>query len=134
MKLFQPIVNWVEYLVPFFSKAVQEFKIPSISNFNDSLKEALNYFENHSSIVSIERKCFVTSFTFRETNFNEIIKLIKTLNINKACQNTNIPTKTSKPNADLFANYIFRNFNYCPEKGEFPWVLKHTDVVPFALC
>ena len=54
MKLFQPIVNWVEYLVPFFSKAVQEFKIPSISNFNDSLKEALNYFENHPSIVSIE--------------------------------------------------------------------------------
>lgn len=47
MKLFQPIVNWVEFLVPFFSKAVEEFKIPSISNFNDSLKEARNYFENH---------------------------------------------------------------------------------------
>ena len=35
-----------------------------------------------------------------------------------------------KSKADLFASYIFRNFNYCFEKGEFPCVLKHVDVVP----
>ena len=57
------------------------------------------------------------------------IKLIKTFNINKACQNTDIPTKTIKPNTDLFATYVFRNFNYCLEKDEFPGELKHADVV-----
>ena len=31
-------------------------------------------------------------------------------------------------NADLFANYIFRNFSYCLKDGEFPCVLKHADV------
>ena len=55
-------------------------------------------------------------------------ELIKTLN--KACQNTDIPTKAIKSNADLFASYVFRNFNYCLEKDEFPCVPKHADVVP----
>ena len=35
-----------------------------------------------------------------------------------------------KSNTDLFANYIFRNFNYCLEKDEFPCVFEHADVVP----
>ena len=50
---------------------------------NDSLKEALDYFKNHASIANIQRKCFDTSFSSRETNSNEFIKLIKTLNMNK---------------------------------------------------
>ena len=81
----------------FFSKAVKELKISSSSNFthnqsNDSLKEALSWFENHPSIVNIKREGFDTSFTFIETNSNEIIKLIKVLNLIKACQITGIPT------------------------------------------
>ena len=44
-----------------FLKAVEEIKIISNSNFthnesNHSLKEALNYFENHPSIVNNKRK------------------------------------------------------------------------------
>ena len=119
----------------FFSKAVEQLKIPSISNFmhneiNCSLKEALSYFENHPGIVNIKRKGFDTSFTFRETNSNEVFKLIKTLNINKACQNADIPAEIIKSNADLFASYIIRNLNYCLEKGEFPCVFKHADIAP----
>ena len=52
------------------------------------------------------------------------------MNINKACQNTDIPTKIIKSNANLFADYIFRNFNYCLEKGEFSCVFKRAEVVP----
>ena len=51
-------------------------------------------------------------------------------NINKVYQNTDIPTKIIKSNANLFASCIVRNFNYCLEKGEFPCVLKHPEVVP----
>ena len=29
----------------------------------------------------------------------------------------------------MFFNYIFINFNYCLEKGEYPSVLKHAGVV-----
>ena len=64
----------------FFSKIVDELKIPNISNYkidntNDPLKEALRYFENHPSI---------TNFTFRDTSSSEVIKLVKTQNVKKA--------------------------------------------------
>ena len=49
---------------------------------NGSLKEAFNYFENHPKIVHIKRKGFDASLIFRETNSSDVIKLIKTLNIN----------------------------------------------------
>ena len=45
------------------------------------------------TLVNITRKGFDASSTFRQTNSNEIIKIIKTLNINKACQYTDFPTK-----------------------------------------
>ena len=61
MKLSQPIVNWVEFLITFFQK---ELKIPSILNFthnesNDSFTEALSYFENPLSIVNMKRRVLI---------------------------------------------------------------------------
>ena len=119
----------------FFWKTVDELKIPNISNYkldntNDPLKEALRYFENHPSITNIKSKSFDTNFTFRDTSSSEVIKLIKTLNVKKASQKSDIPTKIVKLNADIFGNFICKNFNYCLKKGEFPCVLKHADVIP----
>ena len=61
---------------------MDQLNIPSIPNYthhesNDSLKEVLSYFKNHSSIVITKRKGLDTSFIFRETNSNEVVKLIK---------------------------------------------------------
>ena len=61
---------------------------------------------------------------------SEVIELIKTLNIKKASQKSNIPTKVVKLNADFFGNLICKNFHYCLKKGELPRVLKHADVIP----
>ena len=118
-----------------FSKTVDELKIPNFSNYkldntNDPLKEALKYFENHPSITDIENKSFDANFTFRDTSSSEVIKLIKTLNVKKASQKSDIPTKIVKLNADFFGNFLHKNFNYCLKKGEFPYVLKHADVMP----
>ena len=57
----------------FFSKIVDELKIPNISNYkidntNDPLKEALRYFENDPSITNIKSKSFHTNFNFRDTS------------------------------------------------------------------
>ena len=48
-----------------------------------------------------------------EPNFNflfvekvDVLKEIKMLQSNKALQNTNIPTKLIKGNADIFANFV----------------------------
>ena len=43
---------------------------------------------------------------------------------------TDILTKTAKLNADFFGNYLYKNFNYCLEKSEFPCLYKDADVVP----
>ena len=51
--------------------------------------------------------------TFRYTSSSEVIKLIKTVNVEKASQKSDIPTKTVKLNADIFRNFISKNFNYC---------------------
>ena len=72
----------------FFSKIVDELKIPNISNYkidntNDALKEALRYFENHPSVTYTKSKSFDTNFTFRDTSSSEVIKLIKTLNVKR---------------------------------------------------
>ena len=63
-------------------KTVDELKIPNISNYKhyntiDPLKEALKYFENHTSITNIESKGFDASFTFRNTSSSEFITLLK---------------------------------------------------------
>ena len=91
----------------FFSKIVDELKIPNISNYkidntNDPLKEALRYFENHPSITNIKSKSFDANFTFRDTSSSEVIKLIKILNVKKTSQKSDIPTKIVKLNADFF--------------------------------
>ena len=100
----------------FFSKTVGERKIPNISNYqfdnrNDPLKEALRYFENHPSITNIKSKSSDTIFTFRYTSSSEVIKRIKTLNVKKASQKSDIPTKIVKLNADIFEYFICKNFN-----------------------
>ena len=116
----------------FFLKAVEELKILSISNFmhsesNDSLKEAFSYFENYPSIVNIKRKGYDTSFTFRETNSNEAIKLFKTFSINKSSQ-IQIFLQRSLNQMLISSYYIFTNSNYFLQKAEFPCVFKHGDL------
>ena len=118
----------------FSSKIVDELKIPNISNYkidntNDPFKEALRYFENHPSITNIKSRSFDINFTFRDTSSSEVIKFIKTLNVKKVSQKSDIPTKIVKLNPDIFGNFICKNFNYCLKKGEFPCVLKHADAI-----
>ena len=119
----------------FFLKTIDELKIPNISNYkldntNNPLKELLRYFENHPSITNIKSKNFDTNFTFRNNSSSEVIKRIKTRNVKKASQKSDIPTKIVKLNAGIFGYFICKNFNYCLNKAEFPCVLKHADDIP----
>ena len=111
-------MNYAKFLIIFFSKTVDELKIPNISNYkvdstNDPLKEALKYFENHPSVTNIKSKSFDANFTIRDTSSSEVIKLIKTLNVKKTSQKSDIPAKIVKLNGDfIFKNGIFicKNF------------------------
>ena len=48
----------------------------------------------------------------------------------KECQDTDIPTKFVKENADIFANVLVSNLNDSIEKSNFPSILKNATITP----
>ena len=91
---------------------------------------AINTFQNHISVVNIRQREFNSTFSFKNTNENEVSKIIKNLNVRKTCQGSHIPTKIIKLNINLFSSFICQNFNYCISMAKFPNELKHADVIP----
>ena len=52
------------------------------------------------------------------------------MDASKACQDTDVPTKILKENADIFADFLHANFNEFVKKSEFPSVLKQANITP----
>ena len=52
------------------------------------------------------------------------------LETSKACQDTYVPTKIIKENADIFANVLFASFNASVEKFNFPNSFKNENITP----
>ena len=55
---------------------------------------------------------------------------LNNLNINKATQNTDIPTKIIKENSDIFGDFIFSNLNCCINTSSYLPLLKRADITP----
>ena len=52
------------------------------------------------------------------------------VNVSKACQDTNIPSKIIKENANIFASFLHSSFNTSVTNSEFPPVLKQANITP----
>ena len=61
---------------------------------------------------------------------DEIKKKILNLGVNKACQDTDIPTKIIRENCDIFADFIFQNFNNGIASSVFPASVKNANITP----
>ena len=70
------------------------------------------------------------TFGSRKTNSNEISNIIDDLNIEKACQNSDVPTKIININNNNIAPFLSENCNSSNDKGEFPNDLKYASIVP----
>ena len=57
-------------------------------------------------------------------------KKILNLDVKKACQDTDIPTKIIKENCDIFADFIFQNFNNGIASSVFPTSVKNANIAP----
>ena len=66
-------------------------------------------------------------FFIKNAQKEEIPKELNNLNINKATQNTDIPTKIIKENPDTFGDFIFSNLNCCINTSSYPSLLKSAD-------
>ena len=110
--------------------------IPNINNYITAKENAkkypqqIKYFETHPCITTITKQCLSSSFNVQKTNANEVMNIINQLNTAKTCQNVDTPTKIIKLNKDIFAKLISNNFNPCIDEGEFPYELKHANVIP----
>ena len=58
----------------------------------------------------------------------KIVKKISSLDHTKACQESDIPTKIIKENADIFSEVFRLSFNASANEGTFPSVFKLADV------
>ena len=127
-----------EVLNTFFSNIVQNLDIqqnnvddPICENINDPLLKAIVRYRNHASIVAIKKFCNSKShFSFKNVQMEEILKELNNRNINKATQNTDIPTKIIKENSDIFGDFVVSNLNCCFNTSSYPSLLKRADITP----
>ena len=60
----------------------------------------------------------------------EILQEIICLDASKACQDTDVPTKIIKENADIFTDFIHPSINASINNGDFSSFLKLANVIP----
>ena len=95
------------------------------------IKSILKY-RDHPSVLAIGEVCkekYDNPFLFTGIS-KEILKEIVNLNTSKACQDTDVPTKILKENADIFAYFLHTNFNEFVKKSKFPSALKQANITP----
>ena len=99
------------------------FRHPTL---NDTLKY-LNKIHPSMHVIKRFSQCF-SSFYFSHVHKNTVLKEIKKLNINKAVQDSDIPVKILKENADFFADYIYLQFNEAVDSSKFADFFKSADI------
>ena len=70
------------------------------------------------------------TFSFSATTYDYVLGKIENLDVAKASQQTDIPTKLLKLNSKYFAKFIVENLNFCIVNSEFPSAVKLADVIP----
>ena len=104
---------------------------PICENMNDPLLKAIVKYQKHPSLVAVKKFCNSTSrFSFKNVQKEEILKELNNLNISKATQNIDIPTKIIKENSDIFGDFIFSNLNCCINTSSYTSLLKKADITP----
>ena len=120
----------------YFSNIAASLNIRSVNNYITTKENANKYtqqikcFETHPSTTTITKQCLSSGFNFQKTNPNEVMKIMSQVNRAKTCQNAETPTKIINLNKDSFAKFISNNFNQCIDEVEFPYELKHVDIIP----
>ena len=120
----------------FFSNIVQNLDTHQYNvddsiceNINDLFLKAIARYRNHPSLVTNKKFCNSKShFLFKNVQKEKILKELNNLNINKATQITNIPSKIIKENSDIFGDFILSNLNCCINTSSYSSLLKRADI------
>ena len=119
----------------YFNKITESLEIPTwnspfTSKHNDPIINIINKYANHPSISTIKSKIKInTKFEFEQTSIEEVIKVIKDLDISTKVSG-NIPIKILKLAATQSAPILTKCFNSLIINCSFPDELKWADIIP----
>ena len=112
----------------YFSDVDKNLKIPEKfvtdsllqSSWRHPTLNAILKYQNQQRIHVIKRcfQCF-SSFYFSRVDKNTVLKETEKLNLNKAVQDSDIPVKILKENADFFPDYIYLQFHKAVDSSKF---------------
>ena len=110
---------------------IDESHLTDSEHIHDPVDRAIFKYQNHPSIINIKAKVDLSQcFSFASISISEAKKQIKNLNISKASQTTDIPTKLIKDNCNIFVGLIKNCFDESLCQSVFPQDLKLADVTP----
>ena len=133
-KLTGNIKGIPDMFINFFSSIVAMLNIPKyedlsvISANSEDPLENLNLISKYKNDPSILDKSPNTSFLLKTISKKDIEKEILNLNVVKASQDSDIPTKIIKKNSDIFFDILFKEFNKSLAICKFPSCLKMANV------
>ena len=97
--------------------------------FWESVLKVIVKYRNHASMFNIEEVCQKNSqFYFRCVDKDEILKDILYLDASKAYQDSDIPSRIIKENADIFTGFLHFNFSNSTFHSEFSSILKLANI------
>ena len=105
---------------------IPKYEDLSVNNANseDPLEDLITKYKDHPSIGAILDKSPNTSFSLKTTSKKDMEKEILNLNVAKASQDSDIPTRIIKKNSDIFSDILFKEFNKSLETCKFLSYLK----------
>ena len=97
---------------------------------NDPIVNIIERYKTHSSIKLIKEHAnqLDNRFSFEQITYEDIHKEITKLDWTKFSQDTHISSSIIKENADIFANFLYFNYNKAVSDCEFPTSFKNANV------
>ena len=137
-ELIKNDLKTAEVLNNFFSNIVQNLNIARytseesfVDNISDPTLKAILKYRNHPSIITIRKKYKISEcFKFTEVDQKDIEKEILKLDVNKASQSSDIPTKIVIENVDIFGDFICTSYNNTVKSSQFYQNLQLADITP----
>ena len=121
-------------IVPNLGIEIDQQYLSNVSNISDPVEKAIKKYQKHPSISIINKMVSSVeneaSFSFTCVTVDDISKEIKRLDIKKATQEGDIPTKVIKQFPNLFIDFLHKNINSCLTEGTFPNDFKKAVVHP----
>ena len=101
-----------------------------IDHIEDPILRIIEQYKNHPSVFAISEQKLNKHFPFEYIPKSGIKKESLNLDVSKASQDSDIPTKIIKVNADIFAEVLYNVFNRSLEVREFTSGMKLANMTP----